>query len=200
MAKKARRSAPRSSPRPTARAHKKKVAKKGATRSPKARAATTVRDQVLAFVKFTHGYLSGKAGSIPDEHACAQSGCAQNHRLWTYGHLAVSDEWFAGLLDGKPRTTPESWDPLFNMGSKPTNDPHTYPPLADVKTAFERAHQRVILAIQSHNDASLMEMVKEDTGGFVTTRLDVAMKCAWHHGWHLGQITDLRRGLGLMTK
>ncbi len=197
MAKKARRSAARS----TARAHKKKVAKKGARVAPaKAKAGTAVRDQVLALVKFTHEYLAGKAASIPDERACAQSGCAQNHRLWTYGHIAVSDEWFAGLLDGKGRTTPESWDALFNMGSKPVSDPNVYPPLADVKGAFERAAQRLMNAIRALDDASLMDMVKEDTGGFVSTKLDAAMKSAWHHGWHLGQVTDLRRGLGIATK
>jgi hypothetical protein len=41
------------------------------------------------------------------------------------------------------------------------------------------------------------ESVKEATHGFADTKMDLLYKLAWHDGWHLGQLTTLRKFLGL---
>jgi hypothetical protein len=198
MAKKARRSQPRTAKR----IHKKKIArktKKSASRGV-AKAGNPVREQIVAFLQFSHKMFDDRANLIPDHRACEQAGPAQNHRLWIYGHLALTDEWIANLFDGKPRSTPESWDALFGGKSKPVSDQSVYPPFAEVKTAFVRARARLMDAIRKLDDVRLHETIPQDTGGFVSTYADAAIKSGWHEAWHLGHITDLNRGLGLSAK
>jgi hypothetical protein len=198
MAKKPRRSHPRTSKR----SHKKKITRKTSRKgSPaKDRASTALREQAIGLLVFSHKMFDDRANAIPDDRACEQAGPAQNHRLWIYGHLALTDEWIANLFDGKPRTTPESWDALFGGKSKPVSDCSVYPPFAEVKSAFTRARQRLMDAVRALDDAGLQKTVDKDTGGFVTTFLDAAIKSAWHEAWHLGHITDLSRGLGVSHK
>lgn len=150
----------------------------------------------LEYLDFAHGMIV-KASTWPDDKATAQAAGQPNHCLWTLGHLAETYEWASNLFDGKPRTLPEGYAKLFGMGSQPTGDATAYPPIAEVRAAFDRAYARLVTATKAMTPAQLDESLKEATQGFASTKKDMVYKMAWHDGWHLGQLTTLRKFLGL---
>lgn len=150
-----------------------------------------------AFVRFACRMVADMAAGIPDEKSCEQLPGAANHKLWTLGHMAQSNQWFACLIDGQPITFPAEWDRLFGMGSKPTDDEAGYPPIADVRAAYEASIDRLCAAIESLDDQEIVAGPAGDGANFVHDKLDSALKGAWHAGWHLGQLAGLRKGLGL---
>lgn len=177
----------------------KKPAASGRKASAGASAASSnaVAMRSSALMRFAHKMLADMAAGIPDERACEQLPGAYNHKLWTLGHMAHSNQWFACLIDGQPMTSPQEWETLFGMKSKPTGNPAEYPPVADMRAAFEASIDRLCAAVESLNDAELAGPTAGDGAGFVNDKLDSALKTVWHYGWHLGQIASLRKGLGL---
>jgi hypothetical protein len=101
------------------------------------------------------------------------------------------------MLDGKPATLGEMYDKLFGYGSKPTSDASMYPALDEVRRIHDEQFQRVIRAAKAMSDADGLGPTASDSGGFAKNKLDVLYKCIWHEGWHQGQISTLRRSLGL---
>ncbi|MCB9840274.1 MAG: DinB family protein [Phycisphaeraceae bacterium] len=150
-----------------------------------------------AFARFACRMVADMAAGIPDEKSCEQLPGAANHKLWTLGHMAQSNQWFASLIDGQAITFPAEWDRLFGMGSKPSSDEAGYPPIADVRAAYEASIDRLCAAIESLDDQEIVAGPAGDGANFVHDKLDSALKGAWHAGWHLGQLAGLRKGLGL---
>jgi uncharacterized damage-inducible protein DinB len=72
-----------------------------------------------------------------------------------------------------------------------------YPAHAEVRRIHDEQYNRLLRAAQAMSDADGLSTTATDSGGFVKNRLDVLHKCAWHEGWHQGQISSLRRALGL---
>lgn len=145
---------------------------------------------------FAHSMVV-KAAAWPDDRATAQAPGQPNHCLWTLGHLACTYEWASSLIDGKPGTLPETYNTLFGMGSLPEGDAAKYPPVAEVRAHFEDAFTRLRNAALALTLAQCDDSLKEATRGFASTKVDLLYKIAWHDGWHLGQLTTLRKYLGL---
>jgi len=183
-----------------------KVARKPARRPARKPArkpapARTTRGTVMVqrtsdFVRFARKMIDDMIAGIPDERALDQAPGLPNHKLWTYGHLAVSNAWFASMIDGKPLGVPDSYNQLFGMTSKPTSDPSIYPPLMDVRQVYLDTFNRLAAAFNTLTDDQLTAPPAGDGAGFVNDKLDAAIKAAWHEGWHLGQISLLRKALG----
>jgi len=178
----------------------KSVAKKAASSKPAAKAAapsTVMRDRAIAHAKFTYGLIQKFAAGFADDQVLAQPTGCPNHLLWTFGHLASTASWMNGLLTGGAPIVPENYNALFGMGSKPNSDAAAYPAFDEVKKAYENSFNAVIAAASASNDADLLKATEQDGGGFVNDKLDALTKIAFHDGWHIGQLADLRRGLGL---
>lgn len=150
----------------------------------------------IDFLQFAHGMIIS-ATKWPDDKATAQAPGQPNHCLWTLGHLAATYDWASGILDGKPSSLPESYQKSFAMGSVPTPDPSANPSIAEVRANFDRAYERFLNAAKALTPAQGKESLKEKTHGFAEDKFDLLYKMAWHDGWHLGQMTTLRKFLGL---
>ena len=59
--------------------------------------------------------------------------------------------------------------------------------------------ERVLKAASRMSDSEGHGPTASDSGGFAASKLDAIYKCIWHEGWHQGQISSLRRALGLPT-
>ena len=151
---------------------------------------------MIEFLGFAHGILV-KASKWPDDKITHQAAGQPNHCLWTLGHLASTYEWASGLIDGNASALPSTYGALFGMGSTPTPDAKGYPPIAEVRSQFDSAFNRLMAGAKAATDAQLAESLKEATGGFAENKMDMIYKMAWHDGWHLGQLTTLRKHLGL---
>lgn len=181
------------------------VARKSATKKkkvtkPAARVKGTgspAKAAAVEHLNWVHAYIDKCLSTMPEDKLMFQATTADNHALWTMGHLAASYAWFASLLDGKPQGMPDGFDKLFGMGSKPLADPAAYPAPSEVRRHYAGAYRRFTDAIAAIPAKDLDKPTVADSYGFAKNRLDVVYKAAWHDGWHTGQLSTLRRALGL---
>lgn len=146
---------------------------------------------------WTHATTDKLIDATPSEHALHQAGGADNHLLWTIGHLAVTYSWFATLLDGKAAELPKNYYELFGYGSKPVGDSGIYPPLTEVRKNYAVAYRRFLGAADGLAPADFDKPTVADSHGFAKNRLEVILRAAWHDGWHSGQLSAIRRSLNL---
>lgn len=142
--------------------------------------------------ELTHALLNG----MNDEQASHQLFENDHTVVWNLGHLAWSNAWIAGLLDGEPLHLPDVYAECFGYQSEP-NTTAAYPSFADVRTAADTTMDRLIAAVEHASDEKLASAPPDDLGGFASDLLDAASKMAWHEGWHAGQISSIRRAVGL---
>lgn len=150
---------------------------------------------------WTHGTMDMLLDGFTRENAVYQASAADNHVLWTVGHLAVTYGFFASLFDAQPMTLPERYNEWFGFGSKPIGDAAAYPALQDVRAAYNAAFDRLIEIIKSQSDADLMKPPFAKPGSDMSwagkTRLEAVIRMNHHEGWHQGQVATLRRALGM---
>jgi len=156
----------------------------------------TPKQHAIAMLKFTRSTGLQMLNGFPEAKYTWQSCPTDNHVLWVLGHLAATDAWMAGVVGAKGASAPESWQAIFGMGSKPVGDAKKYPPLAEVKKAFEENRAAILNWLEGARDADLAQSLQEKTGGFASDPIDAALKLGWHDGWHFGQIASLRKALG----
>ncbi|HMN42441.1 MAG TPA: DinB family protein [Phycisphaerales bacterium] len=178
------------------KSHPKRAKKAGSPATAKPRGNAEVARTIDLF-KWAHEMTGKLCAGFGEHQMLAQPSKSDNHLLWQIGHLACSYSWFASMLDGKPATLGEMYDKLFGWGSKPTSDASMYPAHAEVRRIHDEQYTRVLRAAAAMSDADSLKAPAIDSGGFAKHKLDVLQKCIWHEGWHQGQISSLRRALGL---
>ncbi len=198
MAKKAKKAAKKSAPKKSSKPAAKKPtkastpAKSASSSGPShgdflAHAINHVKWSHDEFVKFINGFTQQNATTIPRGH--------ETHALWQVGHLAHTYDWFGTMLGKVDIKCPEGYDKLFGGGSKPIDDPLAYPSWEDVKEEFAKARDRFIKLAATTKDA--LGAPSADSGGWISTKLMALDRTAWHNGWHLGQVSTVRKALGM---
>lgn len=160
-------------------------------------ATDPLAEQGIASLTFSHGVLLKLLDSIPADKVTAQPVPACNHAMWVAGHVADTDDFFWRTLTGKPSALPAGWKEKFGGGSTPSPDPKTYPPLAEVKRVLVDRRQALISYFSSLDRAGLLAPTPEKVKFFGPTIGSLAGSIAWHEGLHSGQITMVRKGLGM---
>lgn len=155
----------------------------------------TPRQHAVALLEFTRKISNDIMAGIPDDKLTHQPSPTDNHVLWVLGHLAATDAWIAGVLGIPGASVPESVTKAFSGGAKPSATGN--PPAADVRQAFKDARGAVIRWLGAAPDSALAVDLKEKTGGFATDPIDCMLKLSWHEGWHMGQVANVRKALGL---
>ncbi len=134
---------------------------------------------------------------IPADKLCHQPVPHANHAIWVLGHLAYSDDGFTAALGQRESVIDESWKELFGMGSKPSPDASKYPSLDDIKAALKRTRKALIDWIESLDEQQLLTPLPEGWNVFAPNNAAVLPSLAWHEGFHAGQLSAVRRSLGL---
>ena len=156
-----------------------------------------LRQLVIAHLEFVRSISDKTLAGFPDDKLCHQRSPVDNHPVWVMGHIASTDMWVGAMLGVTGMTMPEGSDKLFGQGSKPSTNPKDYPPVAEIRKAYTQNRAALLAWYRAATDAQLGASLKEKSGGFVSTALDAALVCAWHEGWHFGQVATLRKDLGL---
>ena len=155
-----------------------------------------LRDHLLSSLKWARGCTHMVMKDWPEDRITYQATAADNHLLWTMGHMAVSDEWILAMLTGEPNPLPEEFSKAFGYQTTVSASVDAYPPHDEIKMQFERARAHLLEWLEGADDAKLQEKF-EGGEGFAETPLEAMQKEAWHEGWHTGQLATLRRSLGL---
>jgi hypothetical protein len=134
---------------------------------------------------------------IPPDKLCHQPVPGANHALWVLGHLACTDDFFASSLGGRAPIIDDEWNKMFGMGSTPNDDPSAYPPLEEVLDRLERTRQAMLETFEAMGEAKLQEQTPEAWRMFAPTYAATMASVAFHEGFHAGQLSAVRRSLGL---
>lgn len=162
--------------------------------------ASSMRTSGPLFTRFLAGF--------DESNRTRQAPSLPNHASWTLGHLALTMHKFAERFDGQglpasdfltgdghkgdaKRYDTES----VSLGSKPTDTPSIYPTLERGRAVFESALDRLASALATLDDARLSEVQPWGKGEMRGEEL--ATRIMFHNGIHAGQMTDLRRALGM---
>jgi hypothetical protein len=134
---------------------------------------------------------------IPPDKLCHQPVPGANHALWVLGHLACSDDYFATSLGGRDSVIDPKWQELFGMGSKPVADPGVYPSPEEIMAGLEKARQSMLETFREMGEQKLTSATPDDWQAFAPTYAAVMGSIAFHEGFHAGQLSAVRRSLGL---
>ena len=154
----------------------------------------------LELLDFTHGLLNQMIDTVPADKATFQMHPTSNHVLYTLGHLACTYNWLSTMIDPTGATTPklpETYKGLFTGECKPTSDASRYPAAAEVRKNYDAAFSAYRKLVEGLKETEIWSKPAIETKGFSSSKIDGAYKCAWHDGWHIGQVADVRRALGL---
>ena len=151
----------------------------------------------LASLNFSRQALLGLLDGIPAEKLTHQLTPGGNHALWIAGHIANADDFFLSTLAGTEPKHPDKWRDLFGQGSKPINDAAAYPSLDDVKQALANRREELLAWFQSLSSEKLAEPLPADYQQFAPNFGAFPGTLAWHEGLHAGQLSMIRRDLGL---
>lgn len=160
-------------------------------------------EAVLASKQLLTRYLEG----FNDDNCARQATNLPNHVVWCLGHCALTMHRAAELLDG--RSIPETdfttdatashercfYTESIAFGSCPTDKADSYPPLARAVEVYESACDRLAACAGAADEDALNRRVQWGTSELSLWSL--VLRVTFHNGMHGGQITDLRRALGL---
>lgn len=148
-----------------------------------------------------------------DENTRAvQSRDCPNHAIWTLGHISLTMHRMADRVRGIDEPGPLPELDFFKgdgsggdasrfdtesicFGSTPVPDARRYPTLARGRQVFRSACGRLSEAVGAADEAALR---RESPWGSGRSPVgDLVMRVVLHNATHAGQLTDLRRALGM---
>jgi uncharacterized damage-inducible protein DinB len=156
-----------------------------------------VCETALATLSFSRSIILKLIEDFPNDKLTHQPWPGANHVLWVMGHLASADDAFLADLAGRDRALPAEWKDLFGMGSEPTDDPSRYPSFDDLRTAMEERRAAVVDWIGGLTAEDLAESLPEPWTTLSPNRAAFINTIAGHEAFHVGQISAVRRALGL---
>jgi len=156
----------------------------------------TLKERAQGFMDLSREWTLKYLQGIPADKYTYQPWPGANHVLWTLGHLAETDRYITHVLRGAPEEyTPGKYGDLFGMASTPLDDPTKYPTPAEIKDYLARCREELRAALEGRSEADLFKPAPE--GFFAPDLIGAMFTVPWHEGMHAGQITAIRKALGL---
>jgi len=162
--------------------------------------ASNVIENGLAALKFARDATLGFLEDIPADKVLHQLTPGGNHALWITAHIALTDDDLLSGVGGRDRKCPENWTRLFGMGSKPVGDAGAYPAYDEIKQSLHERREELTAWFKSMNESQSAAPLPKDFEFFAPNHAALASSLAWHEGMHAGQLTMIRRDLGIGPK
>jgi uncharacterized damage-inducible protein DinB len=156
-----------------------------------------LRNQLLAAFDWTDKAVEDLFTAVPADQFLHQPCPGANHALWTLGHLATVNQYFLKTLAGRDGALFEKYKAMFFAKSQPSPDGANYPPIDVLRDYFQSSRAAFRGWVQSLSDEQLAGPPPEEFKKFAPTLGNVLMRLLWHEGMHYGQLTVIRKSLGL---
>lgn len=171
----------------------------------------SIRGEMLATIVESNKELVTRfLVGFDDTSALRQSPTLPNHVVWCLGHLALTMHRIAERLDAAPLPAADfsSGDAVSGsrargvfatesvcVGSTPRADAALYPSLERATQILRNSCDRLAAACRTAADAALD--APQQWGAASLPLWLLVARAVFHNGIHTGQITDLRRALGM---
>jgi uncharacterized damage-inducible protein DinB len=162
--------------------------------------SSTMIEGGLIVLEFSRRALLGMLEDIPKDRWVHQPITTANHAAWIVGHLAHTDNFFLTSVAGRPSQIPAEWDSLFGMGSQPVGDASAYPNSAELKDQLRARREDLIAWLRGLSEAQAQSELPEELRVFAPSVGALPNSIAWHEGMHTGQLTVVRKSLGIAPK
>ena len=113
------------------------------------------------------------------------------------GHLATVDQYFLKSLAGRDGEIFDRNRDTFFAKSKPRPNAGDYPTLEVVRDYFDTSRAEFRGWIDSLDEAELAAPLPEKWREFAASHAGMILHLVWHEGMHYGQLTVIRKSLGL---
>jgi hypothetical protein len=160
-------------------------------------ATTTETPPGLPAIAMSRRVLETLLGTLSDGQMLHQPTPGGNHALWVMGHLALTDDYFRVALGGGDHLVEEAWPELFGAGSAPGPEPSIYPTVDEVKRLFDESRRILLDWFDGLETAAFGQRSPEELRDFAPRVGDVLGSLAFHEALHTGQVTVVRRSLGM---
>lgn len=140
-------------------------------------------------INTTHDRVQLCTADLTDEEA-ARVVAGLTPMIWQLGHITLIEAGWTKLA-GVPVELPQSYKAFFSIG---TGGAAAYPPLAEMREAFEATHQALLKAAATADYAAPIPGASERLSYSNVGELMVSA-CV-HRGYHIGKMTTLRALLG----
>ena len=144
----------------------------------------------------TNAMLDGLEGDQLTHRPCTGG----QHALHILGHLAFSDAMTVGLDDDAAGTLPDGFKDAFGMGAVIKDTAADYPPVDVIRAQFTQKREAVIAWLEGLDEQPLLAPLDGPWAEFGRNRAHLPHTLAWHEGTHSGQLSQVRRSLGLAHK
>lgn len=153
-------------------------------------------EQLAAAIRHAGGFTDKLLSEFTEETHWMRRPCPDaNHATWVVGHLALTSDFFVGLVSPDKRILGNEYGALFGKGTIPEDDASAYP--AGVTLASILKERRGVL-LELLGACSEEDFEREVSGGpaFIKNVRDVFQTAAWHETLHSGQLTVAHRAIG----
>lgn len=154
----------------------------------------------LATLAFARQKMLGLLEDIPEDKYLHQPLPGGNHTMWIIGHLAATDDTFMSGLKPRESRLPGEWGALFGRGSKPHGDASVYPSISELKEQLTDLREELMAWFGSMSEEQLASPLSEDWAPFGVNYASLMGSLAYHEGLHSGQLTMVRRSLGIAPR
>lgn len=151
----------------------------------------------LNTLAFSRGLLKGLLDGITQDQALVRAAPEGTHASWIVGHLASTDDFFHATLASTPMTLDEAWHKTYGMNSNVSDTPGDYPPLGELLDIADRTRQGLTDWFATLDEAQLLAPLPDELVRFAPTRAALMSSLACHEGMHAGQVSVIRRVVGL---
>lgn len=124
---------------------------------------------------------------------------SSSHILWLTGHLAVTNDLALGPALGLAPTLPREAANMLTFGTRPVCDTASYEDFSHYRQILLDSYSRLAVHLETVDESRLFDPLPSDSVLSKLFPYSGSLLSMWqfHTGYHLGQITLLRRAQGL---
>ena len=154
----------------------------------------------LEVLTFGRHVTMGLLEDIDDKAAFHRPIVDGNHAMWIAGHIAWDDDFFLTGLAARTSQLPDPWKSLFRSGSTVFDQADKYPAFVDVIERMGSLRADLLDWFGAMSPDELIGPMPMEFRRFGETYGALMGTLAWHEGLHAGQLTVIRKSLGLKPR
>lgn len=159
--------------------------------------STPTLEASLAALEYSRNFLNGILRDFPEDKALFSPFAGANHAIWILGHITWVDDLVLQTWGKQPSALSQNWAQLFAWKTTPTADAARYPSFGAMKDYLASRREALTTWFQSLDAATLASPLGHDFDSFARSVGHLPGSIACHENMHAGQLTVVRKALGL---